>query len=229
MTGEAFSPSCQSVCPFTTNHVSGLCLLAPSLWHSARVEHQRPAGFFERRQNFTRRETWVLVVLCSVSEGGSCLAPAQIPEARKILRDAAWLPLQICFCFCQVALRQHRETTRQTGLFVLLLWACRLCGILLRSLGRPSQTHLLNHFLQTELYVICLDKIISTRVRLLNTQFDLCLHLNPLCSQSWCFLIRWHFNSAAQSRSRFKSFFVYLFYYLHSLHMYLYKSFRLVN
>lgn len=115
------------------------------------------------------------------------MAPAQIPEAKKILRDAAWLPLQICFCFCQVALRQRRETTRQTGLFVLLLWACRLCGILLRSLGWPSHTHLLNHFLQTELYVICLDKIISTRVRLLNTQFDLCLHWIPLCSQSGCF------------------------------------------
>lgn len=153
------------------------------------------------------------------------MAPAQIPEARKILRDAAWLPLQICFCFCQVALRQHRETTRQTGLFVLLLWACRLCGILLRSLGWPSHTHLLNHFLQTELYVICLDKIISTRVRLLNTQLDLCLHWIPLCSQSGCFLIPCQ-TYCVQKAAHVSN---HLFHYSHCLHIYLYKSFRLMS
>lgn len=62
-------------------------------------------------------------------------------------------------------------------------------GSCLRSLGWRSQSHLLNHFLQTDLYVICFYKIFSLVFACL-ILLDLCLHLIPLCSQSRCCVIR---------------------------------------
>lgn len=116
-------------------------LLDVSLCYSLSVKHQLG---IRTHADITDRETWLLF---------ECIEQLQLGSSadlwgQQILRDAARLPLQICLCRCQVALR--RSENHKTNLVV-----CCLCGpagfggSCWRSLGWQSHTQPLNHLLQT--------------------------------------------------------------------------------